>query len=105
MEAINKIPIHQSKYGWRAGSRKKQTTESGTAIIIEQAPPSAAILTASSPFPSRQSAWAGSTARDVSASGTPKKVLGTESTNVWVMRAANIALARIRGAKKDRKKT
>ena len=43
---------------------------------MAQALPSAAIRTASSPLPSRQSACAGSTARDVSASGIPRNVDG-----------------------------
>gem|GEM_PF-3863847 len=51
-------------------------------MIIAHALPSAAILTASSPFPSSHSAWAGSTASEVSVSGIPRKVLGIASTKV-----------------------
>ncbi len=103
--ATRRIPIHQSKYGWRAGSRRKQSTETGTAMTMAQALPSAAILTASSPFPSRQSACAGRTEREVSASGMPRNVLGTASTNVWVIRAANSVPASATGPRMDRKKT
>ena len=103
MTATIRIPMPQSKYGWSAGRSRKQSTERGTAMMMAQALPSAAIRTASSPFPSRQSACAGRTESEVSASGMPRKVPGIHSTNVCVIRAANIAPARASGPRTARR--
>ena len=105
MTATIRIPIPQSKKGWSAGRNRKQSTETGTAMIMAQALPSAAIRTASSPFPSRQRACAGSTEREVSASGMPRKVAGMLSTNVCVIRAANRVPARASGPSTSRRTT
>ncbi len=70
-----------------------QASERGTAKVMASAEPRAEHRTASSPRPSRQSAWAGRTASAVSASGTPRKVVGMLSRNECVIRAANIAAA------------
>ena len=69
---------------------KNRSIEMGIDSMTAQALPSAAILTASCPFPSRQSIWDGSTDSAVSGSGIPRKVLGMLSRNVWVINAENI---------------
>jgi hypothetical protein len=91
-------PIPQSIAGWRAGRTRTKARASGRERATPAALPRADIRTASSPRPSRQRACAGRTASDVSASGMPRKVLGTLSRNVCVTRVENIAEATTTGS-------
>ena len=95
--ATRRIPIPQSKNGWRGGRTKKRATARGTATEAAHALPRAPTRTASSPFPSKHKACAGSTASAVSGSGMPKNVLGMISRNVCVISAANIVAASASG--------
>ena len=88
----------QSIPGWSAGRTRTNAAASGRARAAPAALPRADILTASSPRPSRQRECAGRTASDVSASGMPRNVPGTQSTNVCVTSAANIADAMTTGS-------
>ncbi|OPX67084.1 MAG: hypothetical protein A4E36_01759 [Methanoregulaceae archaeon PtaB.Bin009] len=97
------IPLAQSMTDWKCGMTSSRIQVRGTASARPVALPSAEILTASSPRPSMQRAWAGRTARAVSASGMPRNVLGTASMKQWVTSAEKRAAARKNGPKRGRR--
>ena len=88
---IRMMPSHQSIYPCSPGRKNRKTAKSGITSTTDTALPTAERRTASSPRPCIQRAWAGRTEIAVSASGTPKKVLGTQSVKVWTTRALKSA--------------
>jgi len=97
------IPVTQSIAGWRGGMTKRRSRQIGIERTTPVALPRAAMRTASSPLPSRHSEWAGRTATAVSASGTPRNVLGTASRKQCATSAETKTAAMKTGPKSGRR--